>query len=102
MDQVCPISVGSSDGLAPLCAALPRPVAGRDPGDDYGSSAALGLAADRQSRFPARATSECAVGAPFDPLCEVIPHHPAGGRLRAATPGRPCPAGVASGVVLDG
>jgi len=62
----------------------------------------MGLAAGRQSRIPMRATSECAVGAPFVSLSGLIARRPSGGRLRAASIGRPYPNGVASAVVIDG
>ena len=48
-----------------LCAAFPRALAGRDSGDDYGTSVALALAPRRPSRLPAiidvRARRRCSV-----------------------------------------
>ena len=67
-----------------------------------GDSAALGLAAGRQSRIPMRATSECAVGALFVSLSGRIARRLPGGRLQAASIGRPYPDSVASAVVIDG
>ncbi len=70
--------------------------------DYYGDSAAVGLAAGRQSRISVRATSECAVGAPFSSLSELIARRPSRGRVGAASFGRPCHDGAASDVVVDG
>ena len=76
--------VAAADVLA-LDASLPIV---RDPG--------------RQSRISVRATSECAVGAPFGSLSELIARRPARGRVGVASTERPCRAGVASDVVVDG
>jgi hypothetical protein len=91
------LPVGKSSNLSPFAVYTALPFA-----DDYGDSAAVGLAAGRQSRMPRRATSECAVGASFVSLSGRIVRRPSGGRLRAASIGRPYPDGVASAVVIDG
>src|SRR5919199_80776 len=49
--------------------------------DYYEDSAAVGLAPRRPSRIPSRATSECAVGAPFGSLSRLIACRPACGSL---------------------
>jgi hypothetical protein len=85
-----------------LWSAFPTAVVGRDAHDYYGHSVTVGLAPRRPSRIPPRATSERAAGAPFVPLSGRMAHRPAGGRLQAACSERPAPAGVASGVVIDG